>query len=86
MTIFKSVFDYLKVGKTDDLLVFQGKGILNGFNYFAKTDVYKHTCVRGEDIYLRAYRAKKPCSMKQSHFDQKVMLLTKKEFSQLEVY
>ena len=84
MEVFNSIGDYLKVGKTDDYLVFQGKGILDGFKDINKQDVYKHTCIRSlYSIIVRAYRGKRNLSIKLVNFDQKVMRLSKKEFQKL---
>lgn len=84
MEIFNSITDYLKVGKTDDYLIFQGRGILDGFKDINKQDVYKHTCIRSNSsISLRAYRGKRNLGIGLANFDQKVMRLSKKEFQKL---
>jgi hypothetical protein len=84
MKVYNSITEYLKEGKNDDYLVFQGKGILDGFKNITKNDVYKHTCIRSNtSISLRAYRGKRNLGIGIADFDQKVKVLTTKEFGTL---
>ena len=85
MKTFKTVDDYLKEFKVNDIIVLGGYGIIDGSKSIeSKYDTYKvvqgTTC---DDIVLRNYKGRKNLKLCAGYYDQQLVLLSKEEFNAL---
>lgn len=82
MVLFKTVNDYLETFKVGDLLIFGGRGIMNGISENNnKHDVYRvHENTTRENIVIRGYRGRTNLIMATHSYDQEVALLSKDEY------
>jgi len=83
-TTYETVGDYLPRAKRNDILVFDGKGIMSGFNSAEyKFDTYKLIEADQNRLKIRQYRARNVSRLPSCNYDQCVAVLSKKEFNQL---
>lgn len=84
MREFKTLEDFQQVAKPNDLIILGGRGIVNGIGNNSKHDTMK-VCRVKEDgtIQLKKFRGRKTYLVGASHYDQKVVLISQKEFKQL---
>lgn len=87
MKTFKTVDDYLKEFKVNDIIVLGGYGIIDGLRSIeSKYDTYKvvqgTTC---DDIVLRNYKGRKNLKLRADSYDQQLVLLSKEEFNALSI-
>jgi hypothetical protein len=81
MKIFETITDYIKEAKINDIIVFNGSGLINGIlTLDSRNDTYKVTKISENQIWFKAYRCKKQLT---TQTNQKVALLTKKEIKNL---
>ena len=84
MKIFETITDYVKEAKINDIIVFNGTGIINGtLTLDSKNDTYKVTKISENQIWFKAYRCKKQLT---TQTNQKVALLTKAEIKNLPLF
>ena len=85
-TIYKTVGDYLPNAKRNDVLVFGGKGLLCDNAKFNSTLKY-NTCrlveAHQNELIVRRYRARNLSHLPDYNYDQRVAVLSKKEFKNL---
>lgn len=85
MKEYNTVKEYTQDAKENDLVVFGGKGIINGLNELNKHSTYKIVEVtKDKELIFKVYRGKTRLKMYADHYDQKMLLLNKKEFNKLE--
>ena len=83
-TIYKTVGDYLPNAKRNDILVFDGKGIMSGFNSAEYTfETYKLIEANQSRLRIRRYRARNISRLPDYNYDQQIAVLSKKEFKDL---
>ena len=84
-TTYKSVNDYLPKAEKDDILVFDGRGIVSGFdNAKYRFDTYKLIRANKDELVVRKYRAKYSSYLPKYSYDQRIAVLSKDEYNQLE--
>lgn len=85
MKTFKTVDDYLKEFKVNDIIALCGCGIMDGSKSIeSKYDTYKVSQgTTFDDIVLRGYRGRKNLKLRADSYDQQVVLLSKEEFNAL---
>lgn len=84
MQVFDDVYKYTKQANKGDIIVFGGKGIVNGLCMIeSKHDTYKVAEVTNDRLIVKNYRGKKKLKLSPNSFDQKIALLSKKEFDLL---
>lgn len=85
MKTFETIDDYLKGFKVGDIIVLGGKGILDGVKSLeSKYDTFKVVDgTTADKIVLRSYRGRRNLSLGANYYDQPMVLLTNKEFSDL---
>ena len=85
-TIYKTVGDYLPNAKRNDVLVFGGNGLLCGNAKFNSTLKY-NTCrlveAHQNELIVRRYRARNLSRLPDCAYNQRVAVLSKKEFKDL---
>lgn len=81
MKIYNSVDEYLKNAKVNDIIVLNGSGIVCGLNVEFKNETYKVCEVQDNDFTFKRYKSKK--RLKTRIHNQKVGVLTKEKFNQL---
>ena len=86
-TIYDSVDEYEKVAKVGDIIVLGGIGITDGIKGLSsKHDTYKVSRIKSDgSISIKGYRGRTHLSISACAYNQKVLLLTKKEFSELPI-
>ena len=87
MKIYNTINEYLKDLNTNDIVVFGGHGVLCGLTSFcSKYDTYKviHGA-KNEPLKIKEYRGRKNWVLPTHQFNQKIGVLTKKEFNLLEI-
>lgn len=86
-TIYDSVDEYEKVAKVGDIIVLAGYGLINGIEKVSsKHDTYKVSRIKDDgSISIKGYRGRTHLAISACAYDQRVLLLTKKEFNQLPV-
>lgn len=77
--------EYKTEAKIGDILIFRGKGILDGFKNMNKARSYK-VINTDNHISFKQYRCKRICIVSNGYEDQEVAILTQKEFWQLPIY
>lgn len=85
MKVYNSIPEYSKEAKLNDILIFGGTGILDGITSSnSKHDTYK-VCSIGDNgtFHFKAFRGRNWKRIGSGYEQQKVALLTKKEFQQL---
>lgn len=81
MKIFETITDYIKEAKINDIIVFNGSGLINGIiTLDSKNMTYKITKISENQIWFKAFRCKKQLT---TQTEQKIALLTKAEFKNL---
>ncbi len=85
--IFETVEMYEKVAQPGDVIVLSGYGIVNGIdNVSSKSDTFKVAKIKDDGrISLRAYRGRTNFLISANYYDQKLLLLTPKEFKNLPI-
>lgn len=85
MKIYNTVDDYLQKAKPDDIIVLGGAGVIDGIaTVESKHDTYKvHKNTTKDRLVIRGYRGRKNLVLGANAYDQKVGVLSKKEFKQL---
>lgn len=82
MNIYSTLEDYIPEAKKNDLIVFDGMGIMSGIRSLSsKHDVYKVCSVSKTDITFKAFRGKS--ELRTHHRQQQIALLSKDEFNKL---
>ena len=82
---YKSVNDYLPKAKKDDILVFDGNGIMSGLNNVKyKYHTYKFIKANKDELVIKKYRAKYLSYLPKYSYNQEIAVLSKDEFNQLE--
>ena len=86
-TIYDSVDEYEKVAKVGDIIVLGGVGITDGIKGLSsKHDTYKVSRIKSDgSISIKGYRGRSHLAISACAYNQKVLLLTKKEFSELPI-
>ena len=86
-TIYDSVDEYEKVAKVGDIIVLGGNGIIDGIECLSsKHDTYKVSRIKSDgSISIKGYRGRTHLSISACAYNQKVLLLTKKEFNKLPI-
>lgn len=86
-TIYDSVDEYEKVAKVGDIIVLGGCGIIDGIESLeSKHDTVKVSNIKDDgSISFKEYRGRKSYSLFKHSYNQRVLLLTKKEFSELPI-
>ena len=82
-TIYKTVGDYLPNAKRNDILVFSGFGLLTGFDRILKHNTCKLIEANKNQLRVRPYRAKNLSRLPDCAYNQRVAVLSKKEFKDL---
>jgi len=87
MIIFETLEQYEKQAKIGDVIVLAGRGIIDGIGTCdSKHQTHKVSKIAEDgQISIKAYRGRTNYKVGASHYDQKVALLTKKEFNQLPI-
>lgn len=85
MKVFETVDEYLNEFKIGDIITLGGKGILDGVRSLeSKYDTFKVIDGTTKDkIVLRRYRGRRNLLLGANYYDQPMVLLTNKEFSDL---
>lgn len=85
MKTYNTVDDYLQEAKPNDIIVLGGRGIMDGIKSLgSKHDTYKvHKNTTKDYLVIRGYRGRKNLVLGANAYDQKVRVLSKKEFEQL---
>jgi len=82
MKTYNTITDYLTEAKPNDIIVLGGTGIMDGMKAESKHDTYKvHTNTTGVKLVVRRYRER--TNLTTNEHNQKVGVLSKKEFQQL---
>ena len=87
MKLFNTVDEYLQEAKANDIIVFGGKGIMNGITSIgSKHDTHKvHKNTNKDKIVVRAYRGRTNLTLGVSSYDQEIAVLNTSEYKQLPV-
>lgn len=86
MKTYNTVDNYLQEAKPDDIIVLGGTGIMDGMKTESKHDTYKvHKNTTKDRLVIRGYRGRKNLVLGANAYDQKVGVLSKKEFEQLPI-
>jgi len=81
---YKSVNDYLPEAKKYDILVFDGLGIIGGFdNLRYKYDTYKFIESNENELIVRRYKRKRLSYLPKCNYNQEIAVLSKEEFNRL---
>lgn len=82
MKTFDTVEQYKTQAKENDIIVLAGKGIIDGITSLeSKHDTYKVVTV--EPLMFRQFRGRTNYRLGSSSYNQKIAVLTKKEFNNL---
>jgi hypothetical protein len=85
MKLFQKVDEYLQEAKENDIVVFGGRGLMDGItNIGSKHDTHK--VVKGttkDKIVVRAFRGRTNLVLSANGYDQQIAVLTKNEFKNL---
>ena len=82
MKTFDTIEQYKTQAKENDIVVLEGKGIIDGINTLeSKHDTYKVVTV--DSLMFRQFRGRTNYRLSASSYDQKIAVLTKKEFNNL---
>ena len=82
MKTHKTIGQYEKEAKQNDRIVLAGNGCINMFPE-SKYDTFKVTKVDNRGLQIKKHQSKIPLRIGANHYDQKVYVLTKKEFKNL---
>lgn len=87
MKQYNTVDDYLQEAKPDDIIVLGGRGIVCGIESLeSKHDTYKvHKNTTKDRLVIRGYRGRTNLVLGANAYDQKVVVLNKKEYNKLKV-
>ena len=86
METFKTVDEYITIAKENDIIVFGGRGIIDGIkNIGSKHDTYKVKKANNDKLLIKAYRGRSLLRLDASAYNQELVLLTKTEFNNLPV-
>ena len=86
MKTFKTVDEYIPTAKENDIIVFGGRGIMDGIkNIGSKHDTYKVKKADAEKLLVKAYRGKSCLRLDANAYNQELVLLTNKEYKELPV-
>jgi hypothetical protein len=85
MKVFSTVDSYLEQAKPGDIIVFGGRGILNGLNLVSSVyDTYKvHNNTTKDKLVIRSYKGRKNLSLGANYYEQEVALLSKEDYKNL---
>ena len=89
MRTYDSIGDYIKNinPKIDDRIALEGHGIMSGLNPKSKHDTFLATnwMEHKDSFHLKEYRGKTRFIIPKHMWNQKVQVLTKKEFKELPI-
>lgn len=76
-----------EIAKVGDIIVLAGSGIIDGVESLSsKHDTYKVSRIKSDgSISIKGYRGRTHLSISACAYNQKVLLLTKKEFNKLPI-
>jgi hypothetical protein len=84
MKTYENIETYLNDAKQNDYVVLQGYGIMDGLLTIAfKYDAYKVHKIDEKGLLLRRFKGRTNLRIGASYLDQKIGLLTVKEFKNL---
>ena len=86
MKIYNSIEEYLPNAKKNDLMIFEGKGLMSGFDCICKYLTYKLISATTDKLTLKGYRSRNNSMLSTYNFNQRVAILTKNEFNKLSIY
>lgn len=86
MRIYNDIEEYLPNAKRNDLMIFEGKGLMSGFDCMCKYFTYKLISATNDKLTLKGYRSKTNSILSTYNFNQRVAILTKNEFNKLSIY
>lgn len=82
MKTYNTITEYLKEAKPNDIIVLGGRGIMDGMRAESKHDTFKvHKNTTDVKLVVRRYRER--TNLTTNEHNQKVGVLSKKEFEQL---
>ena len=86
MKIFNTFSEYQNEAKINDIICFDGTGIISGIkNINSKYDTYKIIEIRSSgQIILRTYKGRTNLILGINYYSQKVAILEKNEFNNLQ--
>ena len=86
MKLFQKVDEYLQEAKENDIVVFGGRGLMNGItNIESKHDTHKVVTATEEKLIVRAYRGRTNLILGANGYDQEIAVLSSEEFKKLPV-
>lgn len=86
MKIYNDILEYLPNAKINDLIIFEGKGLMSGFDCMCKYLTYKLISVTNDKLTLKGYRSRNNSILSCHNFNQRIAILTKNEFNNLSIY